>query len=77
MIPNHVSETLKNLSRAQQNKFTELVMWAGQSGIKGSALPIDYDRILDMVVRMGADPIIPIEPPPVEEEPLIREKQKT
>lgn len=77
MIPAHVSEILETLSRAQQNKFTELIMWAGNSGIKGSSLPIDYDRVLDMVIRMGAHPVAPIEPPPVEEEPLIREKQKT
>ncbi len=77
MIPAHVSEVLKTLSRAQQNKFTELLMWAGDSGIKGSVLTIDYDRILAMVVRMGADPVAPIAPPPVVEEPLIREKQKT
>lgn len=76
MVPAHVSEVLKTLSRAQQNKFQELVMWAGASGIKGSVLPVNYDHILDMVVRMGADPIVPVEPPPVEEEPLIREKQK-
>jgi len=77
MVPQHVSDVLKTLSRAQQNKFTELLMWAGDSGVKGSALPIDYDRILAMVVRMGDDPIAPIAAPPVEEEPLIREKQKT
>lgn len=76
MVPNHVSEVLKTLSRAQQNKFTELLLWAGNSGIKGSSLPIDYDRILAMVVRMGSDPVEPIAPPPVEEEPLIKEKQK-
>ena len=51
-------------------------MWAGNSGVQGLKLPIDYDRLLEMVVRMGADPVEPIPPPPVEEEPLIREKQK-
>jgi hypothetical protein len=76
MVPAHVSDVLKNLSREQQNKFAQLLMWAGDSGIKGSTLPIDYDRILDMVVRMGASPVEPIPPPPVIEEPLIREKQK-
>lgn len=77
MIPAHVADVLKTLSRAQQAKFTELLMWAGNSGIQGSKLPIDYDRILAMVERMGADPVEPIPAPPVEEEPLIREKQKT
>jgi len=77
MIPNHVSEVLKTLSKAQQDKFTELLMWAGQSGVKTTSLPIDYDRILAMVERMGAEPVIPIEPPPVEEDPLMKEKQKT
>lgn len=77
MVPAHVSDVLKTLSRAQQNKFTELVMWAGNSGLKGSTLPIDYDRILAMVVRMGGEPVEPIPAPPVVEEPLIRDKQKT
>lgn len=76
MVPAHVSDVLKTLSRAQQNKFQQLLMWAGDSGVKGSVLPINYDHILDMVVRMGADPVEPIPAPPVEEEPLIREKQK-
>ena len=38
MVPQHVADVLTTLSRAQQNKFTELLMWAGDSGVKGSAL---------------------------------------
>lgn len=76
MIPQHISDVLKTLSKEQQNKFTELISWAGQSGIKGSTLWVNYDRILEMVLSMGPAPIVPIEAPIVEEEPLIKEKQK-
>lgn len=67
MVPNHVSEELKALSKSQNEKFQEMLLWAGNSGM-GTALPIDYDRILEMVKRMGEEPVQPIAPilPPEE-----------
>lgn len=67
MIPNHVSEALKTLSKEQNEKFQEMVQWAGSSGM-GHGLPVDYDRILAMIRLMGDTPIQPIAPilPPEE-----------
>lgn len=61
MIPSHVSEELKTLSKAQQDKFNELVAWSG-TDVLGTQLPANYDGLLEMVKRMGGDPIIPVEP---------------
>ena len=71
MIPQHVLDVLNNLSLAQKMKFQELCVWAGDSGIQGSKVPINYDHLLEMVVRMGADPVRPIEPPPVVDHELL------
>jgi hypothetical protein len=75
MIPKHISDALKFMSKAQNEKFQELAMWANNDGGTGASLPIDYDRILDMVKRMTGAPIRPVEPPPVEEvEVLLKPK---
>ena len=71
MVPQHVADVLKTLSAEQQTKFQELCMWSGDSGIQGSKVPTNYDAILEMVKRMGADPIKPIEPPPVVDHELL------
>ncbi len=73
MIPNHVSEELNTLSKAQQEKFHEMVGWSGSSGM-GHALPVEYDRILEMVKRMGDAPIAPIDPPMPEDEQVLPKK---
>lgn len=65
MVPQHVADVLRTLTPAQQSKFQELCMWAGDSGIQGSRLPINYDSILEMVKNMGESPVVPVEPPPV------------
>jgi len=65
MIPQHVLDVLKTLSPAQKQKFQELCMWASQSGLQGSVLPVNYDQLLDMVKQMGPNPVVPVAPPPV------------
>jgi hypothetical protein len=71
MIPKHVLDVLNTLTPAQKQKFQELCMWAGHSGMKGSVLPINYDQLLDMVKQMGPDPVVPVEPPPVVDHELL------
>lgn len=65
MIPQHVLDVLKNLTSEQQSRFQELCMWAGDSGIQGMRLPINYDSLLEQVQRMGASPVKPVEAPAV------------
>lgn len=73
MIPKHVSDELNSLSKAQQEKFHDMVAWSGSSGM-GHALPVEYDRILEMVKLMGEAPVAPIDPPPMEDEQLLPKK---
>lgn len=68
MIPGHIKDELAKLSDAQRMKFQELCMWAANSGFQGSALPVDYGKILDMVKAMGHAPIEPVMPV-VDDEP--------
>lgn len=62
MIPKHVLDELNLLTQAQKQKFHELSVWAGGGEITGSSLPIDYNKIMDMVRTMGEEPITPAEP---------------
>jgi len=71
MVPKHVADVLRTLSEAQQEEFRKLCMWSGDSGLQSVRLPINYDALLEMVLKMGADPIKPVEPPPVVDHELL------
>lgn len=63
MLPQHIKDELAKLSQAQVMKFHELVAWASNSGIpEVGVLPVDYYKILEMVHRMGPEPVEPVAP---------------
>lgn len=71
MIPKHVLDVLNKLTPAQQQKFQELCMWSGSHAMTGCKVPIDYDRIIDMVTQMGPTPIEPVPAPPLVDQEML------
>lgn len=64
MIPPYIQDELAKLSDAQKQKFQELLAWAGYSGLQGiGGIPVHtFDKLLDMVKQMGAEPVTVAEP---------------
>ena len=63
MIPGHIQEELAKMNKAQRTKFDELVLWASQSGgVEFGVLPVDYERLIEMVRKMGDTPLEPVAP---------------